>query len=389
LTTDIDHDTLLNYDGDQHIDWSVTGIEVINADRYSGGSGGGGSGDLYVDRGDPSSSDFEIGDLTADGSEHDMDLSSIVPVGATAVSLTVKVEDNATGSYVRFRSNGNSNTLAAFLTSTQVSGIPIYSNAIVALDADRIIEYKLLARTYTTCRITVVGWWIPAGDLSTSTDFTDASDMQTAVADGDGSYTFGYALNTEMARPIYVNPQDLSLFTQADSGSGSALNTFYAQLLRTGTTVSSKSYSLMTKTAVIRDDELWGQARMHTDMILSSGGVTSNLMVLGWTTNPSAPTTTEEHAAFRVVNGLIYASVGSGSAGTQTSTGVTMVLGQSYQVAIHIDPGSIKFFVDGVMTEVTTNLWSGNFSAYLGSYIINTAGVNRETQLSPLFVWTN
>lgn len=35
----IDHDALTNFDGDKHIDWSVTGVEDIHADRYTAGGG--------------------------------------------------------------------------------------------------------------------------------------------------------------------------------------------------------------------------------------------------------------------------------------------------------------------------------------------------------------
>jgi hypothetical protein len=115
----------------------------------------------YVDRGDPALADFYVDDfITTDGLEHDLDLSGIVPAGAKAVSLTIKVQDNATGSYIRFRSNGNTNTISAFLLATQVADVPNYQNAIVALDANRVIEYKCNIRTFTILRVSVVGWWM-------------------------------------------------------------------------------------------------------------------------------------------------------------------------------------------------------------------------------------
>lgn len=113
----------------------------------------------YHDRGDPASVDFQVGDLVTDGTWRDLDLSSIVPVGATAVSLKVALQDDAVNSAVLFRKNGNSNIFTSPAIDTQVANVTIRSNLIVSCDTNRIIEYNASNLTFTTINITVLGWW--------------------------------------------------------------------------------------------------------------------------------------------------------------------------------------------------------------------------------------
>lgn len=112
------------------------------------------------DRGDPAAADFTLATpLTTDGAYHDLDLSSIVPAGAKMVCLRVLVEDNAAGSYVRFRKNGNTNDLNYGEIYTQVSGVLNSADIIVACDVNRVIEYKATSTTFTGISITVKAWW--------------------------------------------------------------------------------------------------------------------------------------------------------------------------------------------------------------------------------------
>ena len=62
-------------------------------------------GGQYVDRGDPSSWDFQEGDLTTDNTWRDLDLSSIVPSGAVAVHLYVLIKDDTANKNIKFRKN--------------------------------------------------------------------------------------------------------------------------------------------------------------------------------------------------------------------------------------------------------------------------------------------
>jgi len=113
----------------------------------------------YVDRGDPASADFDQTDLTQDGAWHDLDLSSIVPVGVKVVSVNFQLSDTAAGSYMIFRKNGNSNSVTRTVIGTQVANVVTYSDGIVACDSGRVIEY-LVSQAISSITITVKGWWI-------------------------------------------------------------------------------------------------------------------------------------------------------------------------------------------------------------------------------------
>lgn len=114
----------------------------------------------FIDRGDPSAFDFVVGDLTTDGNWHDLDLSSIIPVGAQSALLRVSVTDDAANSSIAFRENGNSNVYNDAIVSTQVSGVQIYGEIIVSCDSDGVVEYNATNTTFTTINILVRGWWI-------------------------------------------------------------------------------------------------------------------------------------------------------------------------------------------------------------------------------------
>lgn len=111
----------------------------------------------FVDRGDPSVVDFDEGDLTTDGAWHDLDLSSIVPSGATAVALRVVLTDDA-GQYIQFRKNGDSNDVAHPSVRTQVNAVAVIHQITVFCDSDQVIEYRTTSATWAQIDVTVYGW---------------------------------------------------------------------------------------------------------------------------------------------------------------------------------------------------------------------------------------
>jgi hypothetical protein len=114
----------------------------------------------FADIGDVGSYAFQVGDLTTDGAYHDLDFSALpwVPYGATRVFLTVTVQDDAAGSTITFRKNGNSNEVNNAPCTTQVANVPISYDIEVSLDANRKAEYKATNTTWTTINIAVRGW---------------------------------------------------------------------------------------------------------------------------------------------------------------------------------------------------------------------------------------
>lgn len=87
----------------------------------------------------------------------DWDLSSIVPAGAVAVLLRVHIDDASSAHYVKFRKNGNSNTVD--VATVRTAGTAWHDeDVIVACDTNRVIEYFLESGT-DTCNVVVRGWW--------------------------------------------------------------------------------------------------------------------------------------------------------------------------------------------------------------------------------------
>jgi hypothetical protein len=114
----------------------------------------------FVDRGDPTAYDFTLASLTTDNTWRDLDLSVIVPSNSKAVALMVEVNDDAVGSYIGFRKNGNTSSYNSVYTYTQVSGVLDSNVVIVFCDSNRIIEYIASNTTFTAINISVIGWFI-------------------------------------------------------------------------------------------------------------------------------------------------------------------------------------------------------------------------------------
>ena len=114
----------------------------------------------FYDRGDPSTWDFEIGDLTADFTWHDLDLSSIIPSGATGVVLFIEASNTSSGEYFYFRKNGNTNAYNVSGVYIPVAGTVVFSDLILGVDTDGKIEYRIKSGgSWTTLRILVKGWF--------------------------------------------------------------------------------------------------------------------------------------------------------------------------------------------------------------------------------------
>lgn len=116
----------------------------------------------FVDRGNLTAVDFDLGDLTADGKWQNLFLSAIVPAGTKAVKLRVSVNctDYTTNNYIKFRKNGNTDTTYNVqVWKAFVNNLAITTEVIVFCDANRIIEYAII-NTLTQCDITVCGWII-------------------------------------------------------------------------------------------------------------------------------------------------------------------------------------------------------------------------------------
>ena len=105
----------------------------------------------FIDRGDPAVVDYGIADFTKDGFWYDLDLSAIVPAGATAVLLRVQYTAFAVGRYVKFRENGNANNTNASNIYAQAANVELWNDCVIRLDSNRVIEYQFAAIQNKTC----------------------------------------------------------------------------------------------------------------------------------------------------------------------------------------------------------------------------------------------
>jgi len=130
-----------------------------------------------VSDGDPASYDWEVGDLTTDGSWHDLDCSSIVSSDAIAILFNVYIEDDAANSYIQLRKNGNSNDNAVNTLRTQVANQGIDGLFCISCDSNQVVEYRSTNTTFTSIQITILGWFTAGGsaggDVCADNDMTD------------------------------------------------------------------------------------------------------------------------------------------------------------------------------------------------------------------------
>ena len=112
----------------------------------------------HATKGDATGLDFQYPGLTDDGAWHDLDLSSIVPVGAVAVCIRVGITATTVGKILKFRKNGNSNEHTMNVQATVVATVNQYTEHKVACDSGRVIEYNMNGLTGTD--IWVLGWFL-------------------------------------------------------------------------------------------------------------------------------------------------------------------------------------------------------------------------------------
>ncbi|MBA7635827.1 hypothetical protein ES703_43431 [subsurface metagenome] len=114
----------------------------------------------FIDRGDPATVDWTEAVLIEDGAWRDLDLSTIVPEGATAVALFARISGTLVGQQIFFRTKGNTHTINMAANRSQVADNENIEDLIVACDTNRVIQYKADADPWNWITITVKGWWL-------------------------------------------------------------------------------------------------------------------------------------------------------------------------------------------------------------------------------------
>ena len=114
----------------------------------------------YIHRGEPLGHDFELGDLTVDDTPYDLDLSAIVPAGATAVALSVTVLSLTMNEQILFYKKGDNGVINISRVVSQVAVGVMPADIIVALDSNRFITYEADGANFIVININVKGWWL-------------------------------------------------------------------------------------------------------------------------------------------------------------------------------------------------------------------------------------
>lgn len=114
----------------------------------------------FVDRGDPSTIDVTVGNLTTDGNWYDWDLSGIVKdTNAKSVLLRLTMLDDNVGKKVSFRKKGVTNDQNVSDHRTQIANQIRREDTVVALDQNNVIQYYITNTTWDAINIVVGGWW--------------------------------------------------------------------------------------------------------------------------------------------------------------------------------------------------------------------------------------
>jgi len=114
---------------------------------------------VFVDRGDPAVYDYAKEDLTIDGTWHDMDLSGIVSAKAKAVFIIGHLQGNGIDWTIMFRKKGNVNEVVHGGMETIRANVERHRSSIVALDDNRVIQYKIDNQAWDILDLAVKAWW--------------------------------------------------------------------------------------------------------------------------------------------------------------------------------------------------------------------------------------
>jgi len=115
----------------------------------------------FIDRGDPSESDFVLTDMPTTGAWADLDLSAALPAGTKAVVIDVGWMDSVDiNKVIRFRTKGNSNEKNCNRSYTQVAAVWNYNTMTIPTGGLQEIQYYRSAGANLAADCVIIGWFI-------------------------------------------------------------------------------------------------------------------------------------------------------------------------------------------------------------------------------------
>lgn len=115
-------------------------------------------GNKFINRGDPAAVDADQTTISVTGSWTNLDLSSVLPAGTTAVLSKVSITDANPGRYIQLRTDGNSNSINTNKLIVQVNNVQNSAIMLVPTNGLQIIEYYVLTGI-ANISLTVLGWF--------------------------------------------------------------------------------------------------------------------------------------------------------------------------------------------------------------------------------------
>ena len=114
---------------------------------------------MYVDRGDPATYDYAKENLTINGTWQVLNLAALVPAGAKAVFIIGHLEGAGVDWKIAFRKKGNTNEVNHGGMETLRANVERHRSSVVAIDTDRVIQYKADNQAWVTLSLAIRGWW--------------------------------------------------------------------------------------------------------------------------------------------------------------------------------------------------------------------------------------
>ncbi|MFZ2147459.1 MAG: hypothetical protein WAV28_09575 [Sedimentisphaerales bacterium] len=121
--------------------------------------------DMYVERTGYANYDFDDDFWTKDGAWNELDLSAIVPAGASAIAVHSRCKASAINlnSVVFFRMSGQADIVATCKLRPQVIDVSLAALFVIGMPTNRKLEYRIIAAGMIyDLYFTVKGWWIVA-----------------------------------------------------------------------------------------------------------------------------------------------------------------------------------------------------------------------------------
>lgn len=115
---------------------------------------------VYIDRGDSASIDFLKDDLTLDGSYQTLDLSNIVPAGASAIAFRITLRNASLPAVFRLVHPDHSIRINRGEYRVAVANVSIHYDAMVGCDANRNVTYWGSNVAWVYLSAIIKGWWL-------------------------------------------------------------------------------------------------------------------------------------------------------------------------------------------------------------------------------------